>query len=223
MSLYEKVNKIQTELNAPKSQYNNFGKYSYRNCEDILQAIKPLLKSTGLLLIIEDDVVMIGDRFYIKATAKLTDGESAISNTAFARESLTKKGMDDAQVTGSTSSYARKYALNGLLCIDDNKDSDTVNNFEYLLNEGSAIEFYGFVSNLDDATRDNLFNSAPKGEKQKLKDAWRAKQNEGIKEINRLIADIQSGDDEIKEEAINSMSDAEKQIVRAMMQAKKQA
>lgn len=223
MSLYEKVNKIQTELNAPKSQYNNFGKYSYRNCEDILQAIKPLLKSTGLLLIIEDDVVMIGDRFYIKATAKLTDGESAISNTAFARESLTKKGMDDAQVTGSTSSYARKYALNGLLCIDDNKDSDTVNNFEYLLNEGSAIEFYGFVSNLDDATRDNLFNSAPKGEKQKLKDAWRLKQNEGIKEINRLIAEIDSGDDERKEDAISSMNEAEKETVRAIMKARKKA
>lgn len=122
----QKIASIQTSLKAPKGQRNSFGNYDYRSCEDILEALKPLLKD--LVLTVTDDVVLIGDRFYIKATATLTDGEDSISNTAFAREELTKKGMDSSQVTGSTSSYARKYALNGLLCIDDNKDADTMDN-----------------------------------------------------------------------------------------------
>ena len=121
--LISKLNEIQKKLIAPKGQYNAFGKYKYRSCEDILEGVKPLLDD--VVLIVSDDVVMVGDRYYIQATAKITDGENEISNTAFARESLTKKGMDDAQVTGSASSYARKIALSGLLLIDDNKDPDT--------------------------------------------------------------------------------------------------
>lgn len=113
---------IQKKLNAPKSQFNKFGGYNYRSCEDILVAVKPLLGD--LALIVSDGIVAVGDRVYVKAVATLTDGKDSIVATAFAREALEKKGMDAAQVTGSTSSYARKYALNGLLLIDDNKDAD---------------------------------------------------------------------------------------------------
>ena len=125
MSLIKKLVEIQTSLNAPKNQRNNFGKYNYRSCEDILEAVKPHLKNQGLFLFINDEIELIGDRYYVKATATITDGESSHSATAHAREEQQKKGMDAAQLTGATSSYARKYALNGLFCIDDNKDADT--------------------------------------------------------------------------------------------------
>lgn len=123
----QKVSSLQTELKAPKGQLNKFGGYRYRSCEDILEAAKPLLAKHKLVLTVSDDVVLIGDRFYVKATAQLMDVETgdAIGNTAYAREAAMKKGMDDSQVTGTASSYARKYALNGLLCIDDTKDADT--------------------------------------------------------------------------------------------------
>lgn len=124
----ERVIAVQSQLKAPKNQRNNFGGYNYRNCEDILEAVKPLLKAEGLYLTITDDIVVLGDRFYVKATATLTDGERSLSNQAFAREEATKKGMDGSQVTGAASSYARKYALNGLFAIDDTKDADTLNN-----------------------------------------------------------------------------------------------
>lgn len=119
---------IQQNLNAPKNKYNKFGKYAYRSCEGILEALKPLLKEFGCTLIISDDVLSIGDGVYIKATATLynADGDSACA-IGYAREEPDKKGMDSAQVTGSTSSYARKYALNGLFCIDDSKDADELN------------------------------------------------------------------------------------------------
>lgn len=122
-----KLASIQSNLKAPKSQYNSFGKYHYRNCEDILEAAKPLLAEHNLILLVQDEIINIGDRFYVKATATITDGENTVSNSAFARESLDKKGMDDAQITGATSSYARKYALNGLFSIDDTKDADATN------------------------------------------------------------------------------------------------
>lgn len=115
---------IQTELKAPKNQYNNFGKYKYRNAEDILEAVKPLLKAYKCTLIISDDIVSVGDRIYVKSTCTLSNGEKEIKTTAFARETLSQKGMNDAQITGSASSYARKYALNGMFLIDDTKDDD---------------------------------------------------------------------------------------------------
>jgi len=120
---------IQTELKAPKGQYNNFGKYNYRSAEDILEAVKPLIAKNNCLLTLSDELVNIGERYYIKATAKLKDLESneVEITTAFAREEETKKGMDGSQITGASSSYARKYALNGLFNIDDNKDSDATN------------------------------------------------------------------------------------------------
>ena len=124
--LIERLAVIQKTLKAPKNQFNGFGKYKYRSCEDILEGLKLVLN--GLVVTVEDDVQMVGDRVYIKSTATLTDGENFISNSAFARESLTKKGMDDSQITGTASSYARKYALNGLFLIDDTKDADSMDN-----------------------------------------------------------------------------------------------
>jgi hypothetical protein len=129
------LSSIQQKLNAPKNQYNSFGKYNYRNCEDILMALKPLLGKC--ILIINDEMVAIGDRVYVKATATISLGVESISASAFAREALTKKGMDDSQVTGATSSYARKYALNGLLLIDDNKDADSHRPVESPVNNSS--------------------------------------------------------------------------------------
>ena len=157
MNIYEKLSNIQQELKAPKNQYNKFGNYSYRSCEDIFEAVKPLLAKNKCILKVEDEMIVLGDntkekytesyydkdlkrenertivtggqRFYIKATAILKDLESEeyIINTAYAREEETKKGMDGSQITGASSSYARKYALNGLFLIDDVKDSDTTN------------------------------------------------------------------------------------------------
>lgn len=120
---------IQQELKAPKNQKNSFGGYNYRSCEDILEAVKPLLKKQGLALVIKDDILAIDGRFYIKATASLFDEnkDKIAETTALAREEENKKGMDASQLTGSTSSYARKYALNGLFAIDDNKDADAIN------------------------------------------------------------------------------------------------
>ena len=124
----KELQSIQSKLKAPKSQYNNFGKYPYRSCEDILEAVKPLLAEEKCTLTISDDITMIGDWIYVKATATLTnESGTKEQTTAFAREEAVKKGMDAAQITGSTSSYARKYALNGLFCIDDTKDPDTTN------------------------------------------------------------------------------------------------
>ena len=133
MNIYEKLNKVQTRLVAPKGQYNSFGKYSYRSCEDILESVKPLLAELGLALLLNDSVEQVGGWFYIKCTATLINiekPEEQASASAFAREPESRKGMDAAQVTGSTSSYARKYALAALLAIDDNKDSDYTNRGE---------------------------------------------------------------------------------------------
>ena len=130
MKIREKLNKIQSELKAPKNQYNNFGKYKYRSLEDIMEAIKPILKDVKASVTFTDEPVMVGDRIYIKATVTLLDSESdqSISVSGYARESLQKKGMDDSQVTGTASTYARKYAANGLFAIDDTKDADSMDN-----------------------------------------------------------------------------------------------
>lgn len=129
LKIHQKLAAIQTALKAPKSQYNEFGKYKYRKAEDILEAVKPLLADMGCSLTCTDELILVGSRYYIKATATITDVETGdgVSTTAYAREEEEKKGMDGSQVTGASSSYARKYALNGLLCIDDTADSDTTN------------------------------------------------------------------------------------------------
>jgi len=130
MAIIEKLLAVQAELKAPKGQYNSFGKYKYRSCEDILEAVKPILKAHGASITISDELVQIGNRIYVKATARFWDVDDGgyVNNTAFAREPDTKKGMDESQITGTASSYARKYALNGLLLIDDTKDADTDEN-----------------------------------------------------------------------------------------------
>ena len=125
-TIHEQLSKIQKELKAPKGQVNKFGNYNYRSCEDILESVKPLLN--GLVLTIHDEMIHLEGRFYVKATARLWDGENVCEASAYAREAENKKGMDSAQVTGATSSYARKYALNGLFAIDDTKDADTLDN-----------------------------------------------------------------------------------------------
>lgn len=125
-TLHEKLLQIQTELKAPKGQYNSHGGFKYRSCEDILEAVKPLLKKYNLVLTLNDEIVNIGDRYYVKAEACLRDGKEAfICDAAYAREAAERKGMDASQITGTASSYARKYALNGLFLIDDTKDADT--------------------------------------------------------------------------------------------------
>lgn len=125
----QKLITIQQELKAPKKQFNKFGNYKYRSCEDILEAVKPLVTKAGCALTIEDEVVMIGERYYIKATATITDTKdnTSMSVSAFAREPEDKKGSDVSQITGAASSYARKYCLNGLFLIDDTKDADVTN------------------------------------------------------------------------------------------------
>ena len=127
-TIHQKLIAIQTELKAPKSQFNKFGGYNYRNCEDILEAVKPLCAKHEIVPLLSDEIVLVGERYYVKAVAKVTDGKDEITTTAFARESFDKKGMDESQITGSASSYARKYALNGLFCIDDTKDADFMDN-----------------------------------------------------------------------------------------------
>ena len=151
MNVYEKLQKIQQELKVHKNNYNSFGRYKYRSCEDIVEAVKPLLDKYNATLVITDEMVNLGDRYYVKATATLHDieGDGELRNnniftTGFAREELNKKGMDVSQVTGAASSYARKYALNGLFCIDDTKDSDFTNttgdNIEVPFTGGEDLE-----------------------------------------------------------------------------------
>lgn len=130
MNIYEKLSQIQQKLAAPKNQYNKFGEYYYRSCEDILEGLKPFLKELNVALTLTDEMVMIGERYYIKATATLfnCEGDDKVQNVAYARETESRPKMDVSQITGSASSYARKYALNGLFCIDDVKDEDAKDN-----------------------------------------------------------------------------------------------
>jgi hypothetical protein len=162
MNIYERLLEIQSELKAPKSQKNTFGNYNYRSCEDILEAVKPLCKKYRSLLYLRDNLELVGDRYYIKATACLTNIDNKdeyIVTTAYARESETKKGMDDSQVTGATSSYARKYCLNALFDIDDTKDADTnefqtQNTFKKEEPKEAAVKSSGLVT---EAQRKRLF------------------------------------------------------------------
>lgn len=160
LSFFQKINKIQTELVAPKDLNNKFGNYKYRSCEGILKALKPLLQEYELILIIQDSIEQVGDRFYIKAKATIKDGDKEIFAVAYAREALTKKGMDESQVTGAASSYARKYALNGLLCIDDTKDADSKDNSK----EGNPKEknVVKKISNVIDEDSKEILNTMNK-------------------------------------------------------------
>lgn len=168
MNIYEKLTEVQNLLKVGKSNYNEFGKYKYRSCGDILEAVKPLLKEYKLNLVLSDDLVLIGDRFYVKVTGVLVDiekPEMMITVTSLAREEATKKGMDGSQITGASSSYARKYLLNGLFAIDDTLDSDATNkhgkgddeNVEDLKPD-NKIDGEMFIS---EAQQRVLFNAAP--------------------------------------------------------------
>lgn len=167
--LLQKMVAVQTALRAPKGQYNSFGKYRYRSCEDILEAAKPILAEHGLLLTLTDEMVLseaagevtVGEisrpcaRWYVKSTATITDGESSVSCSAYAREDDEKKGMDGSQVTGTASSYARKYALNGLLLIDDAKDADTDQHAQQVARNVSGQESKQTADH-DDGTADHM-------------------------------------------------------------------
>ena len=177
MSIYTKLMNVQNELKVPKNNTNTFGNYKFRNAEDILEALKPLLKKYNATVIITDDVVTTGNRYYIKATVKFIDTETGetIETSALAREEENKKGMDSSQITGSTSSYARKYALNGLFAIDDTKDSDTTN--KHLKDEPT----------LSDAQIKRLYTISNKAgySADKVKNMVKQKYNKEIKQMNR--------------------------------------
>lgn len=169
----ERVVAIQRDLKAPKGQYNSFGKYHYRSAEDILNSVKPLLADKGLVLTISDKILQIGSRFYVEATATLTDGVNTIYNTALAREDDSKKGMDGSQITGASSSYARKYALNGLFAIDDTKDADATN-------DGSA-------NNSEDQALKEIANAKSREELNKV---WNTYKNlQGNAKFSQAMAD----------------------------------
>lgn len=145
----ERLIRVQKALKAPKGQYNSFGKYAYRSCEDILEAVKPLLAKEGLAIIIEDALEQVGERYYVRATVSIfADEKKVASATAYAREEETKKGMDGSQITGAASSYARKYALNGLFAIDDAKDSDSTNTHEKEAKKPEENPLVGEIRNL---------------------------------------------------------------------------
>lgn len=160
LNVYQKLNKVQTELKAPKGQFNKFGNYKYRSCEDILEGLKSLLKEVGAIVLLSDSVEFVEGRYYVKARAQFVDTDTAekIEVSAMAREDDSKKGMDSSQITGSTSSYARKYALNGLFCIDDTKDSDATNDNaqgttqaqkssnDYVINQNQLKRLYAIAS-----------------------------------------------------------------------------
>lgn len=164
------LQKIQNNLKVNKSQVNTFGNYKYRSCEDILEAVKPLLSENGCVLTISDEIVQIGDRYYVKASVELKGQSDSVMVSAFAREALSKKGMDEAQITGACSSYARKYALNGLFCIDDTKDADTQDNRK----EGPKMPKRADVKNALDKlnTLQQLANMEGKFEKKYGPDVW---------------------------------------------------
>jgi len=147
INIVEKLSSIQENLKVSKSQFNKFGGYNYRNCEDILEAVKPHLD--GLVITMNDDITIVSDRVYVKATVSVSDGQQTIDATAFAREPLSKKGMDESQITGAASSYARKYALNGLFAIDDAKDNDALTSDTPLWSSSDKLKFDNFFDSGD--------------------------------------------------------------------------
>ena len=211
--MYKKIINIQQKLKAPKTQRNNFGNYNYRSCEDILEAVKPLLEENKCFLVITDEIINLGNRYYVKATAKLINDDGALiaENNGIAREEESKKGMDGSQITGASSSYARKYALNGLFGIDDTKDSDYTNTTvdevkstfsqakeiktptmdevkQYLMDKQyttfSANKFFNYYNNLGWKSKDGK----PITDWQKLADVWNKKQLENDNKTYEKLA-----------------------------------
>ena len=211
--IYAALQAVQRELKAPKGQYNSFGKYKYRSCEDIVEAVKPLLNEQGLILTMSDEVVGVADRVYIKATCKVIDvaNGDVIETSALARESLTKKGMDDSQITGTSSSYARKYALNGLFAIDDTKDADTDQYKQQTNGAQTAQNCAGRAQN----AKPNNYTKAPT--KASQNEDLMAKAKKQLKaEVDRIgctwdevkaISGVKLGKTETKEMSVGEVSD----------------
>lgn len=196
-NIHDKLFYIQQNLKVKKGQFNKFGNYKFRSCEDILEAVKPELAKTKTTVGLSDEIIMIGDRFYVKATAILRDGISELSNVSYAREPLSKKGMDEAQVTGATSSYARKYALNGLFGIDDEKDADTKDNRE-ASDQKPTVSLDNILERIKKTT------TKEKGQewidwigKSKFTEDQKAKLME---EVIKVVKKVDKSDDEIDEE-----------------------
>ena len=205
MSITEQLAKVQQSLKCPKNQVNGFGKYNYRNCEDILIKLKEVIN--GSTITITDDIQQIGDRYYIKATATFSDGSESISTTAFAREPVQKKGMDESQITGAASSYARKYALCGLFALDDNKDADSQDNrkaheevaytdaqktiFDKAIKKKDAFSFWALKEVSSEEAYMALFGSFESGTVTRNKEVCRKLESEGAQEWNKLIENIQ--------------------------------
>ena len=195
--IYEKLLNIQNELKAPKSQFNAFGKYKYRNAEDILESVKPLCFKYKATLTLSDEIVLIGERYYVKATATLTDNEKPelkIWITAYAREEESKKGMDGSQVTGASSSYARKYALNGLFNIDDTKDSDSTNTHgkddkETTTQEVTNEEILKLFALAEQAgySKDTVFKQAKEKYKKEVENLKKAEYNQLFTGYTKLV------------------------------------
>lgn len=192
-SIYKKLLDVQTELKAPKGQFNKFGNYSYRSCEDILESLKPLLKQVKATVVLTDEIKLVGDRYYIEATCKFIDIETGdvLENTSLAREDENKKGMDLAQVTGSCSSYARKYALNGMFCIDDVKDADATNNRKEDNNK-SHSQVDASARKLSDKQLARLYAIANKAgaDKDLVKQQVMKKFNKEVKDLSKQEYDI---------------------------------
>lgn len=183
--LLERLGYIQNELKAPKNQHNSYGNYNYRSCEDILEAVKPLLDKYALVMRLEDELINIGERYYIKATAFLYGEGACLTNVAYAREEETKKGMDGSQITGASSSYARKYALNGLFLIDDNKDSDFTNQGEEITEESAKAYTFTF-GKYKGKSISEVYNDDPKY----LTWCLDKNDNEPLKQMIELITDM---------------------------------
>ena len=192
MNIYEKLLKAQVELKAPKGQYNSFGKYKYRSCEDILEALKPVLDKFKLTLFIKDDVIEVNTRNYVKATIILVNIEKPdeiIETSALAREEETKKGMDGSQITGASSSYARKYALNGMFMIDDTKDSDSTNTHgKDKIEQEKVQEFLNSRDGMIERLKENLSSDKLKRtlEAFKVEELWQMT-DEQLKEAYQKI------------------------------------
>ncbi|MEK4723282.1 ERF family protein [Lactococcus sp. FSL W8-0209] len=193
-NITQKLIKVQSELKAPKGQKNTFGNYNYRSAEDILEAVKPLLSEQGLLMTITDIIEQVGERYYIQAKVTITDGEDMVEVTGYARESLNKKGMDDSQITGTASSYARKYAMNGLFLIDDTKDSDSNENRTERENRAKKVdveaerEKQAKIAKLNTQFENGLKAAKEKGAPMELLTEWNKLQKvQAIKEIAKWI------------------------------------
>lgn len=180
------LSKIQNEVKAPKGQFNSYGKYRYRSAEDIVEAVKPVINSYGYYLTLNDEIVLVGNRYYIKSTATLSNGQETFTASAFAREEETKKGMDGSQITGAASSYARKYALNGLFAIDDTKDADATNTHDKEHENVEKIE----LEKIDYLL--NLLETSTYDSEMRQKLAWRINNIHTLEAYEKALQDLQN-------------------------------